>query len=117
MSRLLLPAFVALSLAVTASSAQALDLTGIWHTRTGATFYVRQVGSEIWWYGTQAPAKPRWTNVASGKLNGDVLRVRWIDVPQGITRNLGTLALKVMDGNHLIVSENPNDFLSADWFR
>ncbi len=109
--------FTAVLLSASASLAQGMDLTGVWHTRTGATFFVRQLGSEIWWFGTQAPSQPRWTNVASGRLDGNVIRVRWVDVPQGATRNSGTLALKAVSADHLVVSENPNDFLAADWFR
>jgi hypothetical protein len=109
--------FAALLLAASASLAQEMDLTGVWHTQTGATFYMRQIGSEIWWYGTQSPNQPRWSNVASGRLDGNVVRVRWVDVPQGTTRNAGNLALKAVDARHLVVSENPNDFLAADWFR
>jgi hypothetical protein len=97
--------------------AQTIDLTGVWHTQTGATFFVRQMGPEIWWYGTQSLSQPRWTNVASGRLDSNVIRVRWIDVPQGATRNSGTLALRAVSPNRLVVIENPNDFLAADWTR
>src|SRR5258708_31620235 len=42
--------------------AQSSNLTGVWHTTDGATFYVRQVGTEIWGFGQQAPINARWTN-------------------------------------------------------
>jgi hypothetical protein len=102
---------------IDAGLAQAIDLTGVWHTGSGATFFVRQVGFEIWWYGTQAPTQPRWSNVASGRLDGNVVRVQWVDVPQGTSRNSGILALRILDANHLVVSENPNNFVSEDWSR
>jgi hypothetical protein len=97
--------------------AQAIDLTGVWHTGGGATFFVRQIGSEIWWYGTQSPTQPRWSNVASGRLDGNVIRVQWVDIPQATSRNSGTLALRVLDANHLVVSDNPNNFIADDWSR
>jgi hypothetical protein len=80
-------------------------------------FYVRQLGNEIWWFGQQAPNSPRWTNVASGTFDNGVVRVKWVDVPMGSTRNQGTLGLRVVAANHMVVSENPNDFWNADWFR
>jgi hypothetical protein len=93
---------------------QVFDLTGMWHTQTGATFYVRQIGTEIWWYGSEGS---RWTNVAGGRVDGDVIRIRWVDVPLGVARSAGTLGLRVVAGNHLVVIENPNGFVPADWFR
>lgn len=102
---------------VSSAGADNYDLTGVWHTVGGVTFYVRQVGNEIWWFGEQAPNNPRWTNVASGTLQGDQVRVRWVDVPMGGTRHEGSLGLKVVAGNHLVVNENPNDFWNADWTR
>src|SRR5438270_11903607 len=109
--------FAAIVLTAGAGLAQEKNLTGVWHTSTGAIFYVRQIGAEIWWYGRQAPNQPRWTNVAAGRLEGNVIRVRWADVPQAGSRNSGSLGLTVAAPNHLVVSEDPNDFISADWFR
>jgi len=107
-----------LSLAMVSSAgAGSHDLTGVWHTNGGVTFYVRQLGNEIWWFGEQAPNNPRWTNVASGTLQGDEVRVQWVDVPMGGTRNQGTLGLRVVAENHLVVDANPNDFWNADWVR
>ena len=97
--------------------AQFSELTGVWHTSTGATFYVRQIASEIWWYGTPSASQPAWTNVASGFVVGNIVRVRWVDVPQGPTRGSGTVALKIVDANHLVVTENPDNFLTAPWSR
>lgn len=109
---------LAVSLAgIDAGLAQAIDLTGVWHTGSGATFFVRQVGFEIWWYGTQSPTQTRWSNVTSGRLDGNMIRVQWVDVPPGTSRNSGVLALRVLDANHLVVSENPNNFVSEDWSR
>src|SRR5262245_14304622 len=65
--------------------AQTYNLSGVWHTTDGATFYVRQVGNEIWWFGQQAPINPRWTNVANGSIQGEIISVRWADVPAGST--------------------------------
>ncbi|HEY6873064.1 MAG TPA: hypothetical protein VI298_10105 [Geobacteraceae bacterium] len=106
-----------LLLSVSSVHAETADLSGAWRLPGGATFFVRQVGTEIWWFGEQSPQNPRWTNVAHGTVNGNVIRVQWVDVPKGRTNHTGTLALQVVAPDHLVVIENPNDFVSADWHR
>ena len=86
----------------------------VWHTVGGVTFYVHQIGNQIWCLGEQSPANPLWTNVASGTTDGGVVRVKWVDVPKGRTMHEGTLTLRVVTPNHLMVIQNPNDFWSAD---
>jgi hypothetical protein len=109
-------AIVSLSAAGDAD-AQNVNLTGVWHTVGGVTFYVHQIGNQIWWLGEQSPANPLWTNVASGTTDGGVVRVKWVDVPKGRTMHEGTLTLRVVTPNHLMVILNPNDFWSADRTR
>ncbi len=100
-----------------AAWAQTYNLTGVWHTVDGATFYVRQVGNEIWWFGQQAPINPRWTNVANGSVQGEIITVRWADVPAGSTSGSGTLVLRAVSSNRLVVMQNPNNFVAGDWSR
>ncbi len=102
---------------IPALGAEARDLTGVWRTSGGPTFYVRQLGFEIWWFGQQAPANPGWTNVAHGSMDGNLVHVKWVDVPMGSSRHQGTLTLRVVESNHLKVVDNPDDFLNADWYR
>lgn len=102
---------------VSAVRAEAFDLTGVWRTQGGPTFYVRQLGHEIWWFGQQAPVNPRWTNVARGTVDGSLVHVNWVDVPMGGTRHQGSLTLRVVDPGHLAISENPDDFWSPDWYK
>lgn len=113
-----LAAVLVTSLSITGGiRADNVDLTGVWHTVGGVTFYVRQSGNEIWWFGEQAAVNPRWTNVASGTIEGDQIRVRWMDVPMGGTRNQGRLGLRVVSADHLVVDENPDNFWNAEWTR
>lgn len=105
------------AMADSAALPRGIDLTGTWKTDGGATFYVRQIGSEIWWYGTQSPGGKGWTNVANGHFDGNSIQVHWVDIPPGSTRHSGSLTLTRADSNHLMVSQNPNDFVSDDWFR
>ena len=99
------------------SGAQVASLTGVWHNSAGGTFYVRQLASEIWWYGSQSPTQPSWTNVANGFVVGNIVRVRWVDVPQGQTRGSGMVAFRIVDANHMVIAENPDNFADAPWSR
>jgi hypothetical protein len=103
--------------AVPMAGADYYDLTGVWKTSGGVTFYVRQLGNEIWWFGQRTPTNPLWTNVARGTLDGNLVHVKWVDVPMGGTRNQGTLTLRIVDSNHLKVHENPDNFWTPDWYR
>jgi hypothetical protein len=95
---------------------QANDLTGVWNSG-GATFYVRQLDKEIWWFGERSPTNPFWTNVARGTVDGNLVHIKWVDVPMGETCSEGTLTLRVVDSKHLKIEENPNNFWDRDWYR
>jgi hypothetical protein len=95
---------------------QSTDLTGVWNAG-GATFYVRQLGKEIWWYGELSSTNPRWTNVARGTVDDKLVNVKWVDVPRGETRGDGTLTLRIVDARHMTIEVNPNDFWVRDWER
>lgn len=99
------------------ASAQVPDLSGVWRTQTGATFYVRQIGREIWWFGTQSANRPQWTSVAGGKVINGVITVRWVDVPAAEGRRDGFVELRLVGPNHLAVIGNPNNFLLSDWYK
>jgi len=99
-----------------AMGAQANDLTGVWNS-SGATFYVRQLDKEIWWFGERSPTNLFWTNVARGTVDGNLVHVKWVDVPMGETRSEGTLTLRIVDSTHLKIEKNPNNFWDRDWYR
>lgn len=95
---------------------QGNNLTGVWDAG-GATFYVRQLGKEIWWFGELSPTNPRWTNVARGTVDNKLVHVKWVDVPKGETRGQGTLTLRIVDSKHMKIEVNPNDFWVRDWYK
>jgi hypothetical protein len=98
------------------AQAQTNNLTGVWNSG-GATFYVRQLDKEIWWFGERSPTNPFWTNVGRGTVDGNLVHVKWVDVPKGETRSEGTLTLRIVDSKHLKIEENPNNFWDRDWYR
>ena len=79
-----------------------LDLTGLWAGDDGGVYYVRQLGSVIWWSGMSGRDQPpaslgrAWNNVGRGELGNDLTIVSdWVDVPRGGIQGHGTVILKI----------------------
>ena len=74
------------------------ELTGAWAGNDSGTYYIRQVGDCVWWFGTEVrdielgPTSQRgFANVASGRIVGTQVDLEWVDVPLGYTVNGGGL--------------------------
>jgi hypothetical protein len=74
------------------------ELTGAWSGNDSGTYYIRQVGDCVWWFGTEVrdielgPTGQRgFANVASGRMVGSQVDLEWVDVPLGYTVNGGGL--------------------------
>jgi hypothetical protein len=76
-------------------------LEGVWGATNSGTFYIRQLGQQVWWLGMSADFGQSWTQVFQGTLSsstladGTTLQGTWVDVPQGGTNNSGTISLTV----------------------
>jgi hypothetical protein len=88
------------------------DLTGAWAGDDGGIYYLRQLGSVVWWNGMSGRDRSPlelgrdWTNVARGVINGLQIDVDTSDVPRGEILDNSTLVLKIQDdgaGNIQIV--------------
>jgi hypothetical protein len=91
-----------------------IDLTGPWSGDDGGIYYLRQVGTVIWWNGmsgrTDRPASlgRDWNNVGRGVIKALKIDVDWADVPRGGILGGGTLSLTIKDdgsGNVQIVKD------------
>ena len=108
------------SAAVAASCEQApkpfdanhVDLTGAWAGDDDGIYYLRQLGSVVWWNGMSGRAgSPSglgrdFNNVGRGQIKGLKIDVEWADVPRGEILGNGTLSLSIEDdgtGNIKIV--------------
>ena len=64
------------------------DLTGVWHGNDGGTYYLRQLGNEIWWLGLSRDQGRTFANVFHGTTAPDALNVtisgEWADIPVGV---------------------------------
>jgi hypothetical protein len=103
-----------------------IDLTGAWSGDDDGIYYLRQVGSVVWWNGMSGRAdNPSnlgrdWNNVGRGEIKELNIEVEWADVPRGEILGNGTLSLKIADdgtGNVTIVkvSETGTGFGNNVW--
>lgn len=74
------------------------ELTGAWAGNDTGTYYIRQVGECVWWFGTEVTDielgpvdQGGFANVASGRIVGTQVDLEWVDVPLGYTVNGGGL--------------------------
>ena len=74
------------------------DLNGIWQANDGGTYYIRQIGDNVWWLGMSADDGRHFTNVYKGVLNGNSVRGSYADVPRGGVRSGGSLNLAIVRG-------------------
>ncbi len=114
----MIKALVTTACLMVAMAAGAADLTGTWQGDDGGTYYLRQSGSELHWYGEAAGNPPRWSNVFDGRISGNGVRGRWYDVPKGQTLGAGELALTVTaGGNVLEANRKTGGFGGSRWVR
>jgi hypothetical protein len=74
------------------------ELTGAWAGNDTGTYYIRQVGDCVWWFGTEVSdiepgvtGQRGFANVATGRVVGTQVDLEWADVPLGNTINGGGL--------------------------
>jgi hypothetical protein len=94
------------------------DLTGQWRCDDGGRYYLRQVGSTLYWYGERSTTNPQWSNVYDGRIQGNQIRGEWADVPKGQTTSRGELHLRIQaNGNVLVASHKTGGFGGSRWVR
>jgi len=71
------------------------DLTGTWTSETRGTYYVRQVGTTVWWMGQSQDGGASYTNVFNGVRSGDQITGFWADLPAGKNMGSGSLTLSI----------------------
>ena len=94
------------------------DLTGTWQGNDGGTYYLRQVGETLYWYGESAPNHPNWSNVLRGRIHGNRITAQWADVPKGNIMNQGNMNLEVRNGGNVLVAiHKTGGFGGSRWTR
>jgi len=94
-----------------------LDLTGVWNCDDGGIYYLRQLGTTVWWYGEQSPSNPTWSNVMRGSISGSIINAEWSDVPMGSVMSSGNLVLQIVSNNQLAALSKTGGFGGSVWTR
>jgi hypothetical protein len=104
---------------VTDASSQ--TLSGAWHgTPDNGTYYIRQLGDDIWWLGLSRDQGRTFANVFRGTYNDNrgLIEGEWVDVPMGVGGMLGggTLRLACQEYMHDILKvSDPAVFGASSW--
>jgi len=94
------------------------DLTGKWSCDDGGTYYLRQIGNSLYWYGERDKTKPAWSNVLTGRIGGGEIQGNWADVPKGRGMGSGNLHLAIKQGGNVIVAiKKSGGFGGSRWTR
>jgi hypothetical protein len=94
------------------------DFTGKWNCNDGGTYYLRQVGNTLYWYGEKSGTNPSWSNVYKGRIIGSQIKGHWADVPKGRTSSQGVLNLIVQqNGNVLKAQRKTGGFGGSNWTK
>ncbi len=93
------------------------DLTGKWSSNDGGSYYIRQLGKEVFWFGERSPTGPAWSNVASGHIDGNQIILRWADVPKGSIMQEGILILRLDTPNKATATYKTGGFGGSIWTR
>ncbi len=94
------------------------DLTGTWQGDDGGTYYIRQVGNILHWYGESSANNPNWSNVFYGHVQGGQINGSWADVPKGQIMNRGQMKLSIKhNGNVLVAIHKTGGFGGSRWTR
>ena len=94
-----------------------IDLTGVWNCDDGGIYYVRQLGTTVWWYGELDPNTPNWSNVMRGAISGNMINADWTDVPKGSVMQNGNLVLQIASNNKLVAISKTGGFAGSVWTR
>jgi len=107
-------------------------LSGVWFGDDGATYYLHQEGSLVWWAGmseedviaghdlvTTFQQGLRFTNVFEGKVDGGagVISGEWADVPRGSTLGNGSLTLAITAPDEIRKREEHGSHFGATVWR
>jgi hypothetical protein len=95
--------------------AQAEGMTGVYTCDDGGTYYVRQVGRQVWWYGESGDGGSSWTNVFKGTISGRMVRGEWADVPRGSIRQNGIMVVQRTGTGTFKAINKTGNFGGSSW--
>lgn len=81
------------------------SLNGIWISDDGGIYYLRQIGTKVWWAGFSTESYGgmddfnrglKFTNVFNGEIKNKTIIGKWADVPKGEIMQNGELYLEII---------------------
>ena len=100
---------------VEANKVQTRDLTGFYNCNDRGYYYLRQVGSTVYWFGEHPSGG--WANVFKGKLTGNTLKGQFYDVPKAGAKGKGSLTLSVSSSGRTIRKVGGSGFGGSQWTK
>jgi len=94
-----------------------INITGKWQADDGGTYYIRQIGNQVWWYGEYSPTNPAFSNVFLGTINNNQINGSWADVPKGSAQSSGSIQLRIVSYNRIEAVSKTGGFGGSVWFR
>jgi len=104
-------------------SAGDYDLNGVWNCDDNGKYYIVQTGEDVYWFGEQKELNPEWANLAIGKINGNIISLKWFDLPKGKMKQNGELTLeyseiKISDTHQALTAVGKTgNFGGSKWTR
>jgi hypothetical protein len=95
-------------------------LTGEWKANDGGTYWIRQVGNQVWWVGTSSDGGRTFTNTFRGTRDGAEITGEFADVPRGQILGSGQLNLRLIlgsTGSIRGIEKLSGPFGAARWFK
>lgn len=97
------------------------SLTGVWQASDGGTYYLRQIGSNVWWNGMSGGNDGRsFNNIFTGVIKWPQqglprISGEWIDVPRGTVMSSGSLDLEIRTHTTLQIVSQTGGFGAKTW--
>ncbi len=91
------------------------DLTGYYRCNDDGHYYIRQIGSKIYWFGEHPSGY--WANVFIGSINGNQITGTFKDVPKGSIQGSGGLTISVLYNGFILSKTSGNNFGGSVWVR
>jgi hypothetical protein len=91
---------------------QNINLTGTWKANDGGTYYIRNIGNDVWWLGISSNDDGKaFSNVLKGQIhiNNKTITANWSDIPRGINGYYGKLNLAI-DSNTRLHKVNETNY-------
>lgn len=103
----------ALFLSVLTGAAHAKEINGYYLADDGGTYYIRQLGTKVYWFGEDENGA--FANVLAGTISGNKITARWWDVPKGKAQGAGEISLEIRGDGETLVKLSAGGFGAKSW--